>query len=59
MSKLDSSGGLLVGDFAKFVAEGQKSEAFTMKQQRRHAEEVEKDRGRKGGDPAKPSKPGG
>eukprot|EP00974_Lingulodinium_polyedra_P029415 2834140-Lingulodinium_polyedra.AAC.1 len=39
MSKLDSSGGLLVGDFAKFVAEEQKSEAFTMKQQRLHAEE--------------------
>ena len=38
MSKLDSGGGLLVGDFAKFVAEEQKSEAFTMKQARLHAE---------------------
>ena len=42
MSKLDSSGGLLTGDFAKFVADEQKSEAFTLKQQRLFAEEEEK-----------------
>ena len=41
MSKLDSSGGLLTGDFARFVADEQKTEAFTMKQQRLFAEEEE------------------
>ena len=39
-TKLDASGGLLTGDFAKFVAEEQKAEAFTMKQQRLYAEET-------------------
>jgi hypothetical protein len=29
----------LTGDFARFVAEEQKSESFTLKQQRLHAEE--------------------
>ena len=38
-SRLDSSGGVLTGDFAHFVAEEQKSEAFMMKQQRLYAEE--------------------
>ena len=42
MSKLDSSGGLLTGDFAKFVTDEQKTEAFTLKQQRLFAEEEEK-----------------
>ena len=41
MSKLDSAGGVLTGDFAKFVAEEQKSEAFTLKQTRLYAEEQE------------------
>jgi len=48
MSQLDSSGGILTGDFAKFVAEEQKSEAFTVKQQRLFAEEEEKRKGQKG-----------
>ena len=42
MSRLDSSGGVLTGDFARFVADEQKSEAFTLKQQRLFAEEEEK-----------------
>ena len=41
ISKLDSSGGVLTGDFAKYVAEEQKSEAFTLKQTRLYAEEQE------------------
>ena len=41
MSKLDSAGGVLTGEFAKFVAEEQKSEAFTLKQTRLYAEEKE------------------
>ena len=32
MSQLDSSGGVLTGDFARFMADEQKSEAFTLKQ---------------------------
>ena len=44
MSKLDSTGGVLTGDFARFVADEQKAEAFTLKQQRLHAEEEEKRR---------------
>ena len=39
-SKLDAQGGLIVGDFAKWTAEQQKTEAFTLKQQRLYAEEV-------------------
>ena len=39
MTALDASGGILTGDFAKFVAEEQKAEAFTLKQQRLFAEE--------------------
>ena len=49
MSKLDSSGGLLTGDFATFVADEQKSEAFTLKQQRLFAEEEEKRTAKKPG----------
>jgi len=44
MSRLDSTGGVLTGDFARYVADEQKSEAFTMKQHRLHAEEEEKRR---------------
>ena len=50
MSKLDASGGVLTGDFAKHVAEEQKSAAFTMKQQRLYAEEEETRKKNKGGD---------
>ena len=49
MSKLDSSGGVLTGDFAKFVADEQKSLAFTLKQQRLFAEEEEKRKGKPDG----------
>ena len=31
-SKLDSTGGLLTGEFARYVAEEEKAEAFTLKQ---------------------------
>ena len=41
-SRLDATGGILTGNFAKFVAEEQKSEAFTLKQQRLYAEEAAK-----------------
>ena len=41
-SQLDATGGVLTGSFAKFVAEEQKSEAFTLKQQRLYAEEDDK-----------------
>ena len=44
LSKLDSSGGVLTGDFARYVADEQKAEAFTLKQQRLHAEEEDKRR---------------
>ena len=52
MSRLDCSGGVLTGEFAKYVAEEQKSEAFTMKQQRLSQEEDDKRRvtTKKGGD---------
>ena len=40
LSELDSSGGILTGDFARFVAEEQKAEAFTLKQQRLFADET-------------------
>ena len=42
VSVLDSGNTVLQGDFAKFVADEQKQEAFTMKQQRLYAEEEEK-----------------
>ena len=42
MSKRDASGGVLTEDFARFVAGEQKSEAFTLKQQRLYAEAEEK-----------------
>ncbi len=45
--RLDASGGVLSGSFAKFVAEEQKSDAFTMKQQPLFAEEDEKRKGHK------------
>ena len=38
-SRLGATGGVFAGNFAKFVAEEQKSEAFTLKQQRLYAEE--------------------
>jgi len=41
-SYLDATGGILTGGFAKFVAEEQKNEAFTLKQQRLYAEEAAK-----------------
>ena len=44
MSRLDSSGGILSGDFARYVADEQKSLAFTLKQQRLYAEEEDKRR---------------
>jgi hypothetical protein len=51
MSRLDASGGLLIGDFAKHVAEEQKSEAFTLKQQLLYAEDDKrKAAGEKGGE---------
>ncbi len=43
-NRLDSTGGVLTGSFAKFVAEEQKSEAFTLKQQKLYAEEDDKRR---------------
>ena len=46
MSRLDSSGGVLSGDFARYVADEQKALAFTLKQQRLYAEEEDKRRGR-------------
>ena len=47
-SRLESGGAAPVGDFAKFVAEEQKAEAFTMKQQRLFAEESGKNTRKKG-----------
>jgi hypothetical protein len=41
-TRLDSTGGVWTGDFARYVAEEQKTEAFTLKQQRLFAEEEEK-----------------
>ena len=41
-SKLDMGGSALTGEFARWTAEEQKSEAFTMKQQRLFAEETTK-----------------
>lgn len=56
-STLDSAGGALVGEFARIVAEEQKSEAFTLKQHRLYAEEDEKRAfGRKGPDGAQGNK---
>ncbi len=42
MSRLDCGGVILTCEFVKFVAEEQKSEAFTLKQQRLYAEEEDK-----------------
>ena len=47
-SRLESGGAAPVGDFFKFVAEEQKAEAFTLKQQRLFAEEAGKKK--KGGE---------
>ena len=44
-SRLDSGAPVTTGEFAKFIAEEQKAEAFTMKQQRLYAEEEDKRRG--------------
>ncbi len=41
-SLLDSNGGVFTGSFVKYVAEEQKTEAFTLKQQRLFAEEEDK-----------------
>jgi hypothetical protein len=49
MSKVGSAGGMLTDDFGRFIADEQKSEAFTFKQQRLIAEEEEKRRGLKKG----------
>ena len=43
-STLDSGTAAATGDFAKFIAEEQKTEAFTLKQQRLFAEESDKRR---------------
>ena len=40
MHRLDNTGGVTTGDFARWLAEEQKSEAFTLKQQRLHRDEV-------------------
>lgn len=48
MHRLDNTGGVATGDYARWLAEEQKSEAFTLKQQRLHREEVFHD------DPAAP-----
>jgi hypothetical protein len=48
-SDLDSGGGVLTGDFARFVAEEQKTEAFTLKQQRLYADETTQSQKRSGG----------
>ena len=42
MSGLDSSGGVLTGEFGRYVADEQKAHAFTLKQQRLYADEEEK-----------------
>eukprot|EP00959_Pyramimonas_sp_CCMP1952_P227805 4763153-Pyramimonas_sp.AAC.1 len=39
-SSLSTGAGTMVGDFAKWTAEEQKTEAFTMKQRRPYAEEI-------------------
>ena len=41
-SSLDTVGGVPPGEFSRWHADLQKSEAFTLKQQRLYAEEVEK-----------------
>jgi len=41
-NRLDLGGAAFTGDFAKWTAEEQKNEAFTMKQQRLYSEEVSK-----------------
>ena len=40
MHRLDNTGGVVTGDYARWLAEEQKSEAFTLKQQRLHREEA-------------------
>lgn len=40
MRRLDNIGGVANGDYARWLAEEQKSEAFTLKQQRLHRKEV-------------------
>ncbi len=47
-SRLDASGGVITGDFAKYVAEEQKTEAFTLKQQA-DEEDKRKPANKKGG----------
>ncbi len=44
MSRLEVSDGVLTGDFTRLMAEEQKSEAFTLNQQRLFAEEEDKRR---------------
>ena len=50
-SRLDYAGEDVVGDFATFIAEQQKAEAFTLKQQRLYADETATSTGKK--DPKK------
>ena len=40
MHRLDNTGGVVTGDYARWLSEEQKSEAFTLKQQRLHREEA-------------------
>ena len=49
-SRLDSGATLAVGDFARFIADEQKTEAFTLKQQRLYAEETSRKKGGKDGE---------
>ena len=44
-SRLDSGATLSVGDFARFIADEQKTEAFALKQQRLYAEESGRKKG--------------
>eukprot|EP00959_Pyramimonas_sp_CCMP1952_P458960 9477480-Pyramimonas_sp.AAC.1 len=50
ISTLDSSGGVLSGEFARWTAEEQKSAALAMKQQRLYQEEEDKRRGNRPND---------
>ena len=56
MSTLDSSGGVLAGDFAKWTTEEQKNYAFTLKQQRLYAEEEDRQDKRAAQSPDGPNK---
>ena len=47
-SQLVAAGNVLTGDFAKWTAEEQKAESFTLKQQRLYADETQHSRTGKG-----------